>query len=448
MASLHIEKGVNQGQDIPLAVDEFVLGREPKCDLYIPITSVSRQHAQIVRLNERFYIEDLKSRNGTKVNNTQISGRVELKDRDQIQICDFVARFHGTDRRPPLPPELAREVEEPEVEDEATPVPEATISSHSSHLLLEAQPKEKLNALLEISASLSKTLEIGPLLPKIVDSLFHLFKQADRGFIILRDDLAGKLITKVMKCRRAADEINDRFSRSIVRMCMENMQALLSDDAAADRRFALSQSVADFRIRSVMCAPLGGADGKAFGVIQLDTQDRNKKFTQEDLALLVGVANQASIALENAKLHEESVARERFKRDLELAHQVQLSFLPKKLPEVPGYEFFAHYESAQEVGGDYYGFIPLSDRRLAITLGDVAGKGVPAALLMAKLSSDARFCLLTEAELHHAIAKLNDLLYQFTSEMDRFVTLAAAVLDSERHTVTLLSAGHPSPLLC
>ena len=92
MASLHIVKGVNQGQDIPLAVDEFVLGREPKCDLYIPITSVSRQHAQIVRVNDRFYIEDLKSRNGTKVNDSQISGRVELQDKDQIQICDFVAK--------------------------------------------------------------------------------------------------------------------------------------------------------------------------------------------------------------------------------------------------------------------------------------------------------------------------------------------------------------------
>ena len=77
----------------------------------------------------------------------------------------------------------------------------------------------------------------------------------------------------------------------------------------------------------------------------------------------------------------------------------------------------------------------------------MAGKGVPAALLMAKLSSDARFCLLTEPDLAQAITKLNDLLYQHTSEMDRFVTLAAAVLDPDTETVTLVSAGHPSPLL-
>jgi len=326
-------------------------------------------------------------------------------------------------------------------------VPEATISSQSSHLLLETQPREKLNALLEISGNLSKTLDMKALLPKIVDSLFQLFKQADRCFIILKDEASDKLIPQVIRTRRPHDEANARFSNSIVRQCMDKLQALLSDDASGDKRFQLSQSVADFRIRSVMCAPLNSAAEKAVGVIQLDSQDRNKKFTQDDLALLVGVANQASIALENAKLHQEAVARERLRRDLELAHQVQLSFLPKKLPEVQGYEFFAHYESAQEVGGDYYGFIPMQGKRLAITLGDVAGKGVPAALLMAKLSSDTRFCLLTQADLARAISELNDLLYLHTSEMDRFVTLGAAVLDPDTETVTLVSAGHPSPLL-
>jgi len=230
------------------------------------------------------------------------------------------------------------------------------------------------------------------------------------------------------------------------------VQALLSDDAVSDKRFNMSQSIADFRIRSVMCAPLWSAeDNKAFGVIQLDTQDRSKKFTQEDLNFLMAVAAQASVALDNARMHEELLARERLQRDVELAHQVQLSFLPREVPELPGYEFYAHYEPAQEVGGDYYGFIPLErgkgEGRLAILLGDVAGKGVPAALLMAKLSSDARFALLSEPDCGRAISVLNDLLYPNTSQMDRFVTLAAAVLDPAAHTVTLVNAGHPRPLL-
>ena len=457
MASLHIIKGVNQGQTVSLDGDEFILGRNPDCHFVIPITSVSREHARILRLQGKFYIEDKQSRNGTKINNQTIAARTQLGDKDRIQICDFIASFHDAPEKPPLPKEMVRgnQQEEEDGEEEGgaaedAPLPEATISSQGSHLLLETQPAEKLKALLEISSELSKTLEVDALLPKIVDSLFYLFKQADRGFIILRDDAANRLIPKVIKTRRNIDDSNARFSKSIVRQCMDTLQALLSDDAGSDKRFALSQSVADFRIRSVMCAPLisagsGSTEARSFGVIQLDTQDRNKKFTQDDLKLLVGVANQAAIAMDNAKLHEAAVASAKVKRDLELAHQVQLSFLPKKLPALPGYEFFSYYESAQEVGGDYYGFIPLPNQRLAITLGDVAGKGVPAALLMAKLSADARFCLMTEDGLAKAISKLNGELCQHASEMDRFVTLAAALLETETGVVTLVSAGHPSP---
>src|SRR6202171_3826479 len=90
------------------------------------------------------------------------------------------------------------------------------------------------------------------------------------------------------------------------------------------------------------------------------------------------------------------LARERLKQHLELARGVQRGFLPLRLPEVSGYEFFAHYEPAYEVGGDYYDFILLPRQRVAVLVGDVAGKGVAAALLMAKLIADARFCMLAE----------------------------------------------------
>jgi serine phosphatase RsbU (regulator of sigma subunit) len=124
---------------------------------------------------------------------------------------------------------------------------------------------------------------------------------------------------------------------------------------------------------------------------------------------------------------------------------VQRGLLPQRLPEVPGYEFFAHYESAYEVGGDYYDFIVLPRGRVAVVLGDVAGKGVVAALLMAKLCADARYCMLTQPDLAAAIGRLNCLMSQ--SGADRFVTLVAAVLDPANHTVTLVNAGHPPPLL-
>src|SRR5262249_8692808 len=113
-------------------------------------------------------------------------------------------------------------------------------------------------------------------------------------------------------------------------------------------------------------------------------------------------------------------------------------------PVVPGYEFFAHYTAARTVGGDYYDFIPRSDGTLAVLLGDVSGKGVPAALLMARLSGDARVSILTQPDVASAVTHLNNQLMQANPE-DRYVTLSAAVIDPKSHKIALVSAGHLSP---
>ncbi len=445
MAVLHFLTGAGEGQELELKSEKTVLGRNPDCHVVISGTAVSRAHAHILNIQGKYFIEDIKSRNGTFVNNEQISGRTQLKNNDRIKICDFVCSFHDPAPAKPLPAGLGPD--EPDSEElETTGTIEATVSHSSSKQILEAQPAEKLKALLEIGSNLRATLEIEPLLPKIVDSLFLLFKNADRCFIILQDESGKKLLPKVIKTRRPTDEVNARFSRSIVNKCVESVEAILSEDASSDSRFAMSQSIADFRLRSVMCAPLSTQDGKGFGVIQLDTQDRSKRFTTEDLKFLMHVAGQASVALENATLHQQLLVRDRLKRDMELAREVQRSFLPSKPPQFEGYEFFAHYEAAYEVGGDYYDFISLPDNRVAVMLGDVAGKGIPAALLMAKISADARYCVLTKPNAAEAITTLNALLNQ-SGLADRFVTLAAAVLDYNKHTVTLVNAGHPSPVI-
>jgi serine phosphatase RsbU (regulator of sigma subunit) len=113
---------------------------------------------------------------------------------------------------------------------------------------------------------------------------------------------------------------------------------------------------------------------------------------------------------------------------------------------VSGYEFYSHYSPAQAVGGDYYDFIALPGGRVAVVLGDVAGKGVPAALLVAKLSSEVRFCLLTVPSLAQAVCLLNEQMIQ-GGMADRFVTLAVMVIDPVAHAVTMVNAGHMSPKL-
>jgi sigma-B regulation protein RsbU (phosphoserine phosphatase) len=435
MAALQILKGPNEGNILSLDGDKFIMGRNPDCGIVIPVTSVSREHAQILRISGKYFIEDKQSRNGTFVNNQAINSRTALKNNDRIRICDFIACF--LDQAP--------SADADDDSDDGPSTVEATLN-HTSGMLLETQPAEKLRHLIEITNNLSRTLELTALLPKIADSLFSLFRQADRCFLIVASE-GEKLQPRLVKTRRASDESNARFSKSIVRKALETAQAFLSDDASRDDRIQLSQSVVDFRIRSVMCAPLCRADGKAFAVIQLDTQDRAKKFSQDDLKLLCSVANQAAISLENARMLDETVQQEKVKRDLELAKKVQKSFLPPREPKLAGYEFFGFSEPAKEVGGDYYGFIPLQDGKLVVAVGDVAGKGVPASLIMAKLSSDIRFSMLSEADPAKAVAKLNDLLYEFTSSLDRFVTLIAVVIDPVMHIATMVSGGHPPPKL-
>jgi serine phosphatase RsbU (regulator of sigma subunit)/pSer/pThr/pTyr-binding forkhead associated (FHA) protein len=441
MPSLQILKSPNPNQNSPISLDgdRFVIGRNPDCGIVIPVNSVSREHAQIVRVQGAFLIEDLQSRNGTFVNNQAITSRVPLKDNDRIRICDFLAVFKV---------ETFTSEDDRGNESSSTTV-EATLS-HNSGNLLQTAPVEALRFLLEISANLSRTLDLDVLLPKIVDSLFQLFKQADRAFIILTaggGEAPVKLMPKVIRTRRPQDEASARYSRGIVNKCLETAQAFLSDDASQDSRLQTSQSVVDFRIRSVMCAPVVNAEGKAFGIIQLDTQDRSKKFMKNDLEMLVGVANQASIALENVRMMQEAVQQERMKRDLSLAHEVQMSCLPQKLPEVAGYSFHSFYRPAYMVGGDYYDFIAVPPRRLVMLLGDVAGKGMPAALLVTKLTSEARFNFLHHDDVARSIGGLNDTLTPQCSMMDRFVTLAACVLDPATHVVKMGNAGHPSPLL-
>ena len=122
-----------------------------------------------------------------------------------------------------------------------------------------------------------------------------------------------------------------------------------------------------------------------------------------------------------------------------------MHFLPHARPLVPGYRFFDYYEAAEDVGGDYFGYIPLADGRLAIALGDVSGKGVSAALLMARLCSEVRYCLAVSSTPVEAIERLNRELAGATLN-DRFVTFLLCVLDPREQSLEIVNAGHLPPL--
>ena len=247
------------------------------------------------------------------------------------------------------------------------------------------KPEVKLKAILEISRNLSSDLKIDTVAPKIIDALMELFPQSERGFLILIDPTTKRLVRKAFKYRpnkRSSlvapftDEVPMSISRSIVNHVIGQKKAVLSQDAGADQDLPTSASIADLKIRSVMCVPVLTPDSEVLGIIQLDTSDR-RQFLQEDLDVLAAVAGQAAIAVQNASMHEKLLRNASLERDLMIAETVQKRFLPQSVPKIPGYEFFAFYQPTYEVGGDYYDFIPLPANRLGIAWGTWPARGWP-----------------------------------------------------------------------
>jgi serine phosphatase RsbU (regulator of sigma subunit)/pSer/pThr/pTyr-binding forkhead associated (FHA) protein len=450
MAVVKVINGSSPGQIIPLTKAVSSIGRNKECDIVIDVNAVSRNHARFVKKGESFFLVDLNSRNRTKLNENILDADIEyaLRQGDRISICDVDLVFFQTDEPISPGPEV--------IETEEDSTIHLVDSSRSDMMASIVKPEVKLKAILEITRNLSTNLKIDSVAPKILDSLLDLFNTAERAFLVLvkhedaskwsfRQTFFKGRIPKRSGLRQGlgaapSDEPRMRISRGIINQVFEQRKAVLSQDAGQDPNLPTSASIADLRIRSVMCVPLVTSDGEILGILQLDTSER-KQFNPEDLDVLEAVARQATIALQNATMHESLLQQERIRRDLGLAQTIQGRFLPRSVPSVPGYEFFAHYQAAYEVGGDYYDFVDLGSGQIAVAVGDVAGKGVAAALMMARFSGDTRGCILTNHEPAAAVTQVNRLLCDADIE-EKFITLCLCVLDTTRRRLRYTSAGH------
>jgi phosphoserine phosphatase RsbU/P len=445
------------GQLIEIKGDPLVIGRLQECQVVLDSTGVSRKHAEIRKAGDRFTLVDLHSRNKTFLNAREVNpddAPPILSANDRIKICDVEFVFFPNVPRDPVRPPTSAHPDEMLVtdggQDETSGALHTLDASRSSSLASAVKPDVKLKAILEISRKLSSDLKIDTVAPNIIDALMELFPQSERGFLILIDPATKRLIRKAFKYRpnrsssplsRLDDEVPMSISRSIVNHVIGQKKAVLSQDAGADQDLPTSASIADLKIRSVMCVPLLTPDSEVLGIIQLDTSSR-RQFLQEDLDILTTVAGQAAVAIQNASMHEKLLRNAALERDLNIAENVQKRFLPQSVPKIAGYEFFAYYQPTYEVGGDYYDFMPLSANRLGIALGDVSGKGVAAALMMAKFSGDTKFCISTEESPQKAIGKLNNVLCDAGID-EKFMTMSLGVLDLEKNRATFCSAGHP-----
>ena len=450
MAYLQTATGPSEGRKIVLSSRRCVLGRSSDCDVVVDADSVSRLHATIVMRGRHFYVEDLNSSNGTVVNNEVIKGRIQLREGDRIRLSWIEFEFHDG-----LTP-LEHHTYESRLPDQRTLIDEdeGSASAHdtSSYLKLDetgnsdtgkfsTEIAARWGAMIEITQALGQHLALDKLLPKVLDSLFKMVPQSERGCIILKDH-TGEMRPGWVKVKKGDLHI----SRTVINDVMKSRHAIVSRNAVVDPRFSSSESVTDLQIGSIMCAPLIDQHGDCIGVIQVDTSNPSQPFRETDLEVLAAVAAQTAIAVTVARLHEAELRNRTMERELVLAAEVQRNCLPDHPPELAGYEFFDYYEPTEQIGGDYFDYMPLPDGKLGIVIADVVGHGIPAALVMSKFSAETRFIAASLQQPAAVLERLNDITCQ-SNRFGRFVTMAMLTLDPSTHEMNLAVAGHMPPIL-
>ncbi|MHC4713204.1 MAG: SpoIIE family protein phosphatase [Planctomycetota bacterium] len=443
MAQLVVLSGPQEGQVFDLE-DRCVIGRQQDCDIRLKDDAVSRHHAVVSAEEDGYYIEDLGSSNGTFLNGRAIT-KVKLEEGDTIKMSHSVLAFRAQARQHETQVTVVEDTERRDstivrTHDVVASLLRDTTTIESIDQLQELH--EKLITVTRFSREVRSTLDLGALLRKVLGLLFEIFAQAERGFVMLRDE-GGNMRPVASKNVLADEEI--RVSGSVLNVAIKEKKAILSNNPIEDDRFDSGESIVTGGMRSLMVSPLMAEEG-VIGVLHVDTTRPAAPFSTDDLALFSGLADQAAVAVANAYMHERLLRRQRFEQELSIAQTVQRSFLPARLPESPLVELAFHYALARQVGGDFYDMAQLADGRLAFSIGDVSGKGIPAALLMAKTISEMRVATFSEKCPADVLAMVNSMMLGSISP-EMFVTALECFFDPETRCATVSDAGHNPPLL-
>jgi sigma-B regulation protein RsbU (phosphoserine phosphatase) len=440
-------RGPTRGREYELE-EICILGRSPSCQIYIGDLTVSRQHARIVRTDRGFVIEDLGSGNGTWVNEARVSQHL-LQNNDEVRISEAVFRF-VEEAKPEgrwvnmvtviagSEPGLISTQTEPRVKFFDTQV---DLSEEDLRADL-ARTHRMLETLYAAANATSSILEPKRLFNKILEYLLNVFPDAELGYIMQLDD-KNQLVPGAIRRQRGSEPHGSGglvVSQSVISQVMHEGKSVLSAGRMSERH-TLSPYGSS---ASKMCAPLS-AQGKTHGILHIEGKLGGKPFTQEDLDLLTGIARLAAVAILSASLHQRLMRQQRLEQDLRFAKRVQQSFLPLEPPEVPGFAFARRYNPLYEVGGDFYDFIPLPNGRIGIAIGDVSGKGVAAALLMARLTSDIRYFGIAEQDPARVLDRVNASLISSVQD-NMFATVLYLLLDP-RGKLFICNAGHIPPMV-
>jgi sigma-B regulation protein RsbU (phosphoserine phosphatase) len=409
----------------------FALGRREASDLRLVGSEISRDHAQIVADGDEFVLRDRGSRYGTFVNGEPVSER-RLRHGDRIRL----GRTGGA--------ELVFLLDEAP----ALQVPSTTTTTLVGDL-------RQVAALLEGLRALGSGRVLDEVLALVMDAAIEV-SGAERGFIMLADP-AGRLEFKLARARGRQTLPGRTFetSRKIPEQVFERGETRIVADLLDGELASAHMGTVALGIRHVLCVPLRllrylerpdqAGEERRIGVLYLDSRERGTLLSNSTRAALETLATEAAVAIENARLYREAIEKARLEQEMRIAAEIQQALLPGAVHTGEYFEAVAATLPCRAIGGDFYDYIELVDGRFGFALGDVAGKGAPAALLSAMLGGIFLAQATATDEPAVTVARINQCLVRRAIEA-RFVTLFYGILAPDGRLVSC-NAGHNPPLV-
>ncbi len=419
------------------------LGRSADNDLAYPNDPwLSRYHLRFEHEQNGWFVKDCASRNGTVVNATTLKDPHRLKAGDRIYAGHLTIEVRDNAAGP------QRNVISFVRQEEERTTREATIVTSLDKVLGKAaipnhQQKEAtlntsrvVQALIRAGQELAGHQPLEELFPAILNLALSAM-EARRGVILTLED--SELVVRASKGKgfTISTAVRDRVLRE---KC-----SLVISDAQLDEALRQQQSIVIQKVRSMMAVPLQTGD-RVIGLIYVDNDTFIRSFSHEDLDLLTVMANVAAIRIEHARLALVEQSEKLMESELAQASEIQRSLLPTEAPSFEGYDLAGYNLPCHTVGGDYYDFLPYKDGRLGLVVGDVSGKGLPAALLMSSLQARVQMLLETSPDPADAVTILNRNLAQ-RCPLGKFITFFYGLLDPMTGVLRYSNAGHNYPLV-
>ncbi len=424
---------------IPLDHDRITLGRSSANQLCYPDDiGLSRQHLALVGRDGRWTVEDLGSKNGTLLNGVRVERPMPFVPGDRVSAGHLTIEFADAGVAAQNTVMFVDNAEQ--FSKSATTVvasldgvlgPEADDLNKTTVM----QGSPQMRALIRAGRELAGHRPLAELFPLIMDLSVEAV-MAGRGVLMTLD---GDQLNV-----QAARGEGFKISSTVRDRVIKEKESLLIRDAQLDQNLREHMSIVEQKVRSMIAVPLQTSD-RVIGLIYVDSPNAIREFTREDLNLLTVMANVAAIRIEHARLNEIEETERAMAKEMHQAALIQEGLLGSA-PAVEGLDIAAKTIASRAVGGDYYDFIEYPDGRVALMVGDVAGKGMPAALLMSSLQARAHVVFEEPDHLAQKMGRLNKSTCASCPD-NRFITFFTCIADPKTGDVVYTNAGHNPPLV-